>query len=77
MIITIFLMKIVGYYTDKRNWNNGFCPNCGGKWISFDMASDLSVGFKCNNGCENYHWQLGNYKYKVNERRFLWEILKT
>jgi hypothetical protein len=57
----IYLWHRVGYYADKKAWNNGVCPVCNkGFWKSFDVDSGGGVGYKCTN-CENSHWQNGHF----------------
>lgn len=64
MVVAIELMLLAvlaglffyGRYIEKRNWNKGAC-SCGkGFWLSFDVASDGSIGYRCSDGCGRYIW---------------------
>lgn len=58
-------IPILGYTWDKKNWNNGICPNCNkGFWKSFDMDSQGGIGYTCTN-CGSTHWQSGWYDHKI------------
>lgn len=37
---------ILGYYSDKKRWNNGICANTGAPWIYFDTDSQGGRGYK-------------------------------
>jgi hypothetical protein len=39
-----------GWRFEKRQWNAGRCPECGGEWRYFDTDSQGGLGFKCDCG---------------------------
>lgn len=41
--VVIFLVFGVTYerYSEKKDWNNGICPNCGKPWMRFDTDSKV------------------------------------
>ena len=40
---------------EKKSWNKGVCPKCGGKWICFDYCFCGDRGYYCNK-CGNHIW---------------------
>ena len=36
--------------SDRTLWNDGLCSECLTRWICFDVASDMSRGYRCS-GC--------------------------
>lgn len=58
IILILILFVIVGfrwaYNEEKKHYNNGVCPQCGGKLKYFDTAGDGSRGYKCSNKKCNY-----------------------
>lgn len=40
---------------ETKDYNNGKCPNCGGKWRAFDSDSGGGIGLICDK-CHNYIW---------------------
>jgi len=56
LVVVIMLSGGVWQYNnEKREWNNGICPHCGGKWKCFDMDSQGGRGYNCNL-CNKYTW---------------------
>jgi len=57
--IIILIIMIIGsiwnYFDEKKSYNKGICPDCGGPWKSFDMDSSGAVGLICANG-KHYTW---------------------
>lgn len=57
--IIILLVAIVGSFLcwryEKRQYNNGFCPACGARWVHFDCDSQGGDGWKCMR-CGNGMW---------------------
>jgi hypothetical protein len=42
-----------GYRSEKKLWNNGWCPDCNNIWRPFDMDSQGGRGYKCD--CRHKH----------------------
>ena len=42
-------------HSEKKDWNGGYCPRCGGKWRCFATDSQGGRGYKCDN-CNNSTW---------------------
>lgn len=57
--ILIPILLIVGFvyalYLERRDYNKGYCPNCGHKLKWFDIDSHGSRGYKCNH-CNYVTW---------------------
>ena len=51
-ILAIFIS--VGWSSESRVWNNGFCRKCGNKWKYFATDSQSGRGYKCSHG--HYIW---------------------
>ncbi|AMM45057.1 putative membrane protein [Bacillus phage SP-15] len=63
LLLFMFVGGIVVCISEHKEYNKGYC-SCGGRWKSFDMASDCSIGWNCTN-CGRYMWT--SY---VNPRRY-------
>lgn len=51
-IIFIFLIclgAIAVRTKEKKEWNNGYCKECGEKWQLFDVDSQGGRMYKCSN----------------------------
>lgn len=58
-IFTAWAVLIVGlgvtaFYLERKWWNKGRCPQCGGKWQDFDTDSSGSTGYHC--GRDHHVW---------------------
>ena len=40
---------------EKKKWNKGICPKCGGRWIYFDSCFCGDRGYHCS-GCGDHLW---------------------
>ena len=47
VLLFIIIGVIWGYFSEKKEWNNGHCPRCGARWECFDMDSQGGRGYKC------------------------------
>ena len=41
--------------SERKTWNDGICPECMGRWVCFDTASDGSRGYRCTS-CPKWIW---------------------
>ena len=69
IIIIIFLIVWLGgmlwaICSDRKQWNNGKCPECGHDWRLFDMDSQGGRGYICD-GCGDHMW----ISWSVDKRR--------
>lgn len=56
LLIVMASMFVIGWLTDKREWNGGVCPcNDVFEWESFDMDSSGAMGYKCPH-CHRCIW---------------------
>ena len=57
ILLTIFIVLgiIYGIYTERKDFNNGYCPNCGKKLKLFDIDSQGGRGYCCHD-CMYYAW---------------------
>ena len=56
LLITFVLSGIIyGIYAEKHNFNNGYCPRCGGKLKYFDTDSQGGRGYCCDK-CKYFTW---------------------
>jgi len=63
-IVTAYsILLYVGRKREKKIWNNGRCAECHCIWRSFDVASDMSVGYKCA-GCGHKNSWWANFKHE-------------
>lgn len=53
ILIGIICVPIVGYFQEKKEFNNGICPKCGGNLELFDVDSQGGKGYNCNK-CKKY-----------------------
>lgn len=57
--ITILLFMVVGcircYFKEKKDFNNGVCPNCGKPLKHFDNDSQGGQGWCCYD-CKYFTW---------------------
>lgn len=49
------LMTIVVVQSERKDYNNGFCPKCGHPWRYFDSDSQGGRGYCCDK-CGNVIW---------------------
>lgn len=55
--VSIFILTVLfvggayAYYSEKKNWNGGYCSRCGEKWNHFDNDSQGGRGYNC--GCRH------------------------
>lgn len=66
--LLIILVVLVGAFLvqrrEKRNWNKGYCSDCGTKWTFFSYDSHGDIGYYCTK-CNRYIWISYNVdKYK-------------
>lgn len=50
VVVVIIIGASYVRYNEKKNWNNGYCKECGNPWIHFDTDSQGGRMYKCNNG---------------------------
>jgi hypothetical protein len=54
ILVLILLLLISGGFlvrnSEKKQWNNGTCVECGEEWRCFDMDSQGGRMYKCKNG---------------------------
>lgn len=53
IVAIIFILSIIGgciwcYLKEKKDYNNGICPLCGGKLVRFTDDSQGSKGYICS-----------------------------
>lgn len=53
LIFTCILFISIGLHIERKNFNNGICPKCGGQLELFDIDSHGERGYKCGS-CEKY-----------------------
>ena len=51
IIMCIIALSLINYifYTEPRNFNNGYCKHCGTKLRQFDIDSSSARGYTCDN----------------------------
>ena len=54
IILGFFVCPIIFYYQQKKAYNNGICPKCGGPLKYFDSDHGGSKGYCCEK-CHNYY----------------------
>lgn len=63
--VATVLFITIGSITVKRseikNWNNGYCKQCGLPWILYDRDSQGGRMYKCDN------WHYCDISYKVDK----------
>lgn len=55
----LFLVPIIGYFSEKHSWNNGYCEKCqwrNGYWIYFYTDSQGGRGYKCAANRDHTTW---------------------
>jgi len=62
-VIVVVAGSIWQRSNEKKDWNNGKCPNCSTKWNLFDYDSQGGRGYNCPS-CNNYMWA----SYKVDNQ---------
>ena len=63
--ICIFItLYSIGSWFENKEWNDGNCPKCGGKWVYFDTTSQGGEGHVCK-GCRCVTWQ--TYKQRCTD----------
>lgn len=55
MIAVILVGASLTRKKEKKNWNNGYCSECGSKWVHFDSDSQGGRGYHCPK-CDRYIW---------------------
>lgn len=55
IIVLCICFAITGYFSEKKAYNKGNCPNCKTELENFDMASDSSRGYVCRK-CSYTTW---------------------
>ena len=50
-------------HREKKNWNNGKCPECGEQWIRYDTDSQGGRLHRCKN------WHSCDITYNVDKNR--------
>ena len=57
VVVTVLLVCVIplGYFSEKRHWNEGVCPECGGFFRYFDIDSQGGRGYKCPD-CGSVTW---------------------
>lgn len=60
MICLVILLAIIvgciwGYIQEKRDFNNGVCPQCGKSLVHFDDDSQGGQGWCCHD-CNYFVW---------------------
>ena len=54
-VLFCVLLPFIAIYTEKRDYNNGFCKYCGEKLRLFDFDSGGSRGYVCDK-CRYHTW---------------------
>ena len=56
----IFILMISGciraYLGERKDWNHGICPRCGGRLEHFDTDSQGGLGYICKECREYWCW---------------------
>ena len=55
IICLMLLGAIWAYCMEKKDWNNGSCPDCNIEWRNFDMDSQGGRGYTCDK-CDKTIW---------------------
>lgn len=55
ILLVIVVGMIVTRNYEKKEYNNGICPKCGGNLRYFDSDSQGSRGYNCDK-CNNFVW---------------------
>lgn len=55
IVATFTTATLIARRKEKEDYNNGICPHCGTKLKNFDMASDGSRGYTCDQ-CNYTTW---------------------
>lgn len=58
IILGFFVCPVIFYYRQKKAYNNGICPKCGGPLEYFDSDSGGNPGYCCKK-CHDYYIWLG------------------
>lgn len=58
IILGFFICPVIFYYRQKKAYNNGICPKCGGQLEYFDSDSGGNFGYCCKK-CHDYYIWLG------------------
>lgn len=45
----IFLFVAIGYSSEDKNWNNGYCPECGTKYECVGKLKNTGYAYSCPN----------------------------
>lgn len=53
-LLALIGVGFLGWYLEKRAWNDGICKSSGKPWTAFGMDSGGAVGFK--DGENNIVW---------------------
>lgn len=55
IIVSILVCAFVVRKKEKKEWNKGYCSECGNKWVYFDSDSQGGRGYHCPK-CDRYIW---------------------
>lgn len=55
-LIFMLIMGIVGMILERKDFNEGICPRCGGKLEHFDTDSQGGRGYHCPECGKYYTW---------------------
>ena len=62
IIILIIIGIVLTRIYEKKEWNNGTCPKCGGEFKLFDVDSQGGRMYRCDN------WHFCDISYNVDKR---------
>lgn len=61
-IVIPISLTIIGFFSEKKSFNNGVCPICGKKLTYFATDSHGSRGYKCISEHHDYYiWVSYNF----------------
>ena len=55
IIVLIIILPFYSIYSEKKDFNKGICPRCGGKLHLFDTDSQGGRGYCCHK-CQYFTW---------------------
>lgn len=54
-IIAFVIVVLTARHIEKKSWNNGVCPKCGGRYRLFGTDSQGGRGYSCED-CDHTIW---------------------
>ena len=67
-LVILCLLPFYGIYLEKKDFNKGICPKCGGKLHLFDTDSQGGRGYCCHK-CPYFTW----ISYNCVDKNFLFK----